>query len=433
MKPQNLPEKLVWYYIICTYLVYFLGAQFVLAPLLAYFLTIYLLWKWWKQTKETPTEKKIVIPLSVWVWIAAMLAIEVALIVGHLDFNYGLSRIIKSSLSYWLRTWALLALFPLAGSLNIRPQIIYRAACILCLQSLIIIPFIYFLSPYFPSVLYVSPLKLFGGSGYAYMITDMLQNKSRLTLFAPFSPTLGLAVNIYFCLVSQESHKKWRVVGMVGAVAMIVLTSSRTAIICLPFVLVSVWFLTNFARPWVQAGTGIFCFLVGIFSPIVISSLETLKELFNSNQLRENASDSSRWRTIIARIGIERWQSEAPVWGHGFQDAPTPVPVVRVPIGSHDTWTHLLYTYGLVGCTAFVVAVGWSFLDLLIKAQTSKHAKAGLGIILVLSLFSFGVQIVVYSYTYWPGLLILGIAFKERWNNSDSRRENLFQRSATSG
>ncbi|MBE9046649.1 O-antigen ligase domain-containing protein [Pleurocapsales cyanobacterium LEGE 10410] len=424
MKPQNLPEKLVWYYIIGTYVIYLLGAQFVLAPLLAYFLMFYLLWKWWKQTEETPLEERIAIPLSTWVWIVATLVIQIALIIGHLDFNYGLTRIVKSLLSYWLRTWALFALFPLAGSLNIRPQIVYRAVCILCLQSLVLIPIVYLVGPYLPAVLYTSPLRIFGGDRAAYMVTDMLVAGYRLTLFAPFSPSLGLIANIFFCLVSQESNRKWRLIGMTSTVAMIVLTVSRAAIVCLPFVLVSVWCLSNLVRPWMQMAVGFASFAVGILSTTAIDFLEYSKELFNNNQFRANAANSSRWRATVARIGLERWWNQALVWGHGYHDAPTPTPVVRVPIGSHDTWTFMLYVYGLVGCFAFVVAFAWSFIDLLVKAQFSQHAKAGLGVVLVLSIFTFAVQMVDYSYMYWPGLLILGIAFKDRQRDALLRQRN---------
>jgi len=42
IKPQNLEEKVVWYYIIGTYGLYFLGAQFVVAPV-AWLLVLYLL------------------------------------------------------------------------------------------------------------------------------------------------------------------------------------------------------------------------------------------------------------------------------------------------------------------------------------------------------------------------------------------------------
>ncbi|NEQ16378.1 MAG: O-antigen ligase domain-containing protein, partial [Moorea sp. SIO3E2] len=69
MKPQNFEEKVVFYYIISTYLLFFLGAQFVFAPALAWLLTFYLIKKLWQQTSDTPPEERIRIPIGVWVWI----------------------------------------------------------------------------------------------------------------------------------------------------------------------------------------------------------------------------------------------------------------------------------------------------------------------------------------------------------------------------
>jgi hypothetical protein len=59
------------------------------------------------------------------------------------------------------------------------------------------------------------------------------------------------------------------------------------------------------------------------------------------------------------------------------------------------------------------VALLWSFIDLLLKAQTNEHAKVGLGVILVIIIFSFAENIESLTYLYWPGLLIVGIGFKQ--------------------
>ncbi|NES42699.1 MAG: O-antigen ligase domain-containing protein, partial [Moorea sp. SIO2C4] len=140
MKPQNFEEKVVFYYIISTYLLFFLGAQFVFAPALAWLLTFYLIKKLWQQTSDTPPEERIRIPIGVWVWIVCISVIGLALVVGHLDWGFSTVKTIKSFINSFLRTWALLALFPLIGCLNIRPQIIYRAISILSLQTLILVP-----------------------------------------------------------------------------------------------------------------------------------------------------------------------------------------------------------------------------------------------------------------------------------------------------
>ena len=72
-----------------------------------------------------------------------------------------------------------------------------------------------------------------------------------------------------------------------------------------------------------------------------------------------------------------------------------------------------MYTHGLVGCIGMAIALLWSFVDLLIKAQTYETAKLGLSIILVILFSSFGQTLDSVAYLCWPGLLILGIAFKQ--------------------
>lgn len=69
LKPQNLEEKLVWYSIIGTYGINFLGALYVWIPLLAWFLVGRLGIKLWQQTEDSPPQEKITIPLSIWVWV----------------------------------------------------------------------------------------------------------------------------------------------------------------------------------------------------------------------------------------------------------------------------------------------------------------------------------------------------------------------------
>jgi len=56
IKPQNLEEKVVWYYIIGTHGLYFLGAQFVVAPVMV--LLVYLVKKLWNQTEATLLKKE---------------------------------------------------------------------------------------------------------------------------------------------------------------------------------------------------------------------------------------------------------------------------------------------------------------------------------------------------------------------------------------
>jgi len=407
IKPQNLPEKLVWYYILSTYPVYFLGAHFVLTPLLASFLVVYLIFKWWNQTEETPLAEKITISPSVWVWLLTMLVIEFALIVGHLNFDLGIFTLIKSS-QIWYRSWALFALFPLVGHLNIRPQLIYRAVCILCLQSLIMV-LIGITADVIgiPNIAYISPLKATGGMPIQYEVKIFHGIKERLVLFAVWPTFLALLGSIYFCFAVQETDKKLRFIGILSSVFMIISSQSRTVTVGLPLIIAAVWFLTNIYKPWVQLATAFMSFVVGLFAQALIDFIKNFKEQFDKFR-----AGSSKIRAIIYRMTLERWWHEAPIWGFGIRDE-TPAITVHLPLGTHNTWFGALYSYGLVGCVALAVAFLWSFIDLLIKAQTSDVAKVGLSMILILLLGSLADNLEFFTYLYWPGLIILGIAFKE--------------------
>jgi hypothetical protein len=410
LKPQNLPEKLIWYYIVCTYPIYYLGGQYLLAPLLGYFLVLCLWKQWWNQTLATPPEEQITISLAVWFWILGILMIEIALIVGHLDFNFSFGRIINSSVNRWLRSWSLFPIFLLVGSLKIRPQLIYRAVCIVCIQSLVLLIIGSILR--MPSVFYTSPLALFGGGKY-YDITvfgTVVDNVSQLRflLFAPWAPALGLVANVYFVLVQQEKNSQLKWWGMIGAIAMIIGSASRLGAICLPLTLFSTWFLVNIYRPQVQLTTGLGAFLLGISASTVIEILQFAEEKFTSSR-----AGSSRVRNILGRIAIYRWQNEAVIWGHATVNPRGPQLVGYMPIGTHHTWFGILYTHGLVGCLSLAIPFFWSFIELVFKAQKIAIAKVGLSLILVLAIFTMGENIETLTYLYWPGLIILGIALQD--------------------
>jgi hypothetical protein len=413
--PQNLPEKLIWYYIVGTYLIYYLGGQYLLAPLLGYFLVLYLFWQWWNQTAATPLEEKITIPFTVWLWLIGMVVVEIALIVGHLDFDLGLTKIIGSSVNRWLRTWVLFPLFMLVGSLNIRPQLIYRAVCILCVQSLVMVMIASILR--IPDLIYTSPLQIFGGGDLwyrVYVFGSFLDSGTefRLQLFAPWAPALGLVGNIYFFLAIQEQDCKLRWLGMIGAVAMTVGSVSRLAIICLPLAWFLSWFLSNISRPLIQLLTGLVTFCGGFLAPTMINVMQAAQE-----QLTNSRAGSSKVRAVVGRIALYRWQNEALIWGHGSVGDRGPKVAANMAIGTHHTWFSILYNHGLIGCLGLAMPLAWSLVELVFKSQKSQTAQVGLSIILVLLISSLGDNIDVLAYLYWPSLVILGIAFQESFSS----------------
>jgi hypothetical protein len=414
--PQNLPEKLVWYYIINIYVIYLLGGHYIFAPLLASFLAFCVVKKWWNQTLMTPIKEKIIISPLVWLWIIAMLIMEVALIIGHLNWELSLVQVFKSTL-FWYRHWALFALFPLSGYLNIRPQIIYRAVCIFCLQGLILVLLCYIAYILnIPRFDYVSPLKAFGGDELYYRTNFLFPEPHynegfRLTLFAPWSPALGLVADVYFFLAYRETDRKWRWLGMVGAIAMVIGSVSRLAILCIPLVLCLLWLSISFVRIEVQLGASLMSFLLGIWSSALINWIKTIQQKFD--QFRPG---SSNIRAAIRQMTLNRWWTEAPVWGHGIVLSKGPASIGHMPLGTHHAWYGVLYLHGLVGFFAFAIPLFITLVNLVSQVRTVLMAKVGLSIILVLMIFSFGDNIENLAYLYWPGLLILGITFKENTN-----------------
>lgn len=417
MKPENFEESIIWYSLMSTYILYVAGLLYIVNSSIAWILLIYLCKKLWNQTRETSFEEKIKIPWIIWVWIICMLIMALGTYVGLVDFDYDTKGIVRGLLN-WSREWALLMLFPLAGCcLNIRPQLIYRAICWLCLQSLFFIPVSYgaFLLR-IPSLVYSSPLERITQNGPIYYNVVLYfkeygsWDSYRLGLFTPWAPALALLGIMYFLFTLQEQHKIWRWIGLVSSLLITYLTASRTAVSCLPTVLILVWLLTNFYRPYAQILSSITCFISGIFSTFIVELIRNAQDTFTSSR-----EDSSRVRNILARIGLERFK-EAPIWGHGHLE-PGFEATANMPIGSHHTWIGLLFVKGSVGFFTFLIPIICSFIYLAVKAQSNVTAKVGLSFLLTLIIFTFTDNQEVLAYLYWPGLIIMGIAFQQEKEN----------------
>jgi len=414
IKPENFAEYVVWYTLVGTYLIYFLGGLYIVGSVLGWILFIYLYKQLWTQSK-TYLGTRISIPWIVWVWLGGMLVMELTTIMSHIDFDRGTAALIKASIT-WARTWALIALYLLAGSLNIRPKLLYRAACIVCLQTLILAPvgFLTYLLK-IPNPWYVSPLKIIGGPSaeslfhVSFYVLSEGNQEIRWQFFAPWAPALGLIGTIYFVLSLQETDKKWRWAGIVGSIFMCFISASRIAILALPIVFLISWLLTNFKQPLIYIVLGFTSFITALFTPLIRTTAEDFLQAFSS--YRTTSTDT---RNYLYRLALERWQKEAPIWGHG---AITLAPrftkgSTLLYIGTHHTWYGILYTNGVVGLLALAIPTLLSFLYLITKIQDSETAKVGLKLFLILLLFSFGENLETAAYFYWPALLAIGIAFK---------------------
>lgn len=414
IQPQNLPEKVVWYYIIGTYGIYLCGGQYLFTAFMGSFLLFYLARQWLLQTPSTPESERIIIAPLAWAWLGAMLIIELALIVGHFNYDLGTGTMIKSS-SHWFRTWAIFGIFPLVGHLQIRPQIIYRAICILCWQSIIVVVIGTLLSLVIginTEVVYNSPLIVSGGDELHYkiqLVQTLIDN--RLELFAPWATTLGMTGNTYLLFAIQETDRKWKTIGIIGSIMMIIFSWSRLAIVCLFIVPAAIWILSNVIRPGMQFGASIICFLSGLFFANIINFMNFLEEQVNN--LRPDTKSSNNTREAIYKLTLYRWRTEAPIWGHGVTPDRGPGAIDYFPVASHQTWYYLLYAHGLVAFIPCLLVAIWTFISLVIKAQSSKLARLCLGVFIVIILNSFTDNIQSFAYLYWPSLLMFGILWRK--------------------
>jgi hypothetical protein len=190
------------------------------------------------------------------------------------------------------------------------------------------------------------------------------------------------------------------------------ISKSRLALLCLPVVWILVEVLSRISRPIALMIAGAIASTGGVTLPILMEGLESFSEQFAAAR-----KDSSRVRAALGRIAVYRWQTEAPIWGHGIVEN-GPHMVEYMPIGSHHTWYGLLFVKGIVGFAALAVPMIYSLGDLLIKSQRNDTAKLGLTMLLVIFLYTFGENLEILAYLFWPGLIAIGMGFLERPNDN---------------
>jgi hypothetical protein len=411
IKPQNVAERVIWYTIVLSYPMYLLGLVFPVNTTLPWLLLINVGTRFWQQSDRTPVPDQVRIPAIVWVWLIAALTVLLAMLTGLMDFGYDMNELIRSSLS-WCRDWALYPIcFTLGSCLRVRPQIIYRAVCNLCAQSIVALGIgVAAFVAKLPELIYDSPIERLTQNGKLFYevrlyVVDVDSGGVRFTLFAPWAPALGLVACIYLLLVLQESHKGWRTIGVVGATAMLLGSVSRAAFIVLPTSILLIWVWVAANRAYLQLVVGFLLFWLGLLSFQVQQAMELAIDGFVGAR-----KSSSQLRQVIQRMSLERW-AEAPIWGHG-KEIPGPKVLKGMPLGSHHTWVGLLFNHGVVGFTAILVAVVSTVILLAIQAKVDRLARVALAIMLVLIFTSMGESMEKLAYLIWPALVLVGMAFR---------------------
>lgn len=408
--PQTAAERLIALTIRSTWLLWLVGGLYIVGPALGWILAAMAGWKLYAGNALAGVKSKSSLNLALWAWIAGMAAMLIILWVGHANFSLGTGQTIKSTVG-WAKGWALIALFPVACAvLEVRIAVVARAICQLGGQSLIILP-IFLVAPSvgLPAELWVSPLKIIGGSGPEYFSTTLYTlepgvGTPRWQFFAPWSPAAGMVAVIHVLLAMQEKAPGWRTVGMTSGIVLAVLSQSRLALIALLLILPALWALRHAHRPalWLAASPAFL--LAGVFAlPIMDTANQAVSDV------RGARADSTRVRETLGRIAVERWQNEAPWFGHGIVEN-GPHLVEYMPIGSHHSWYGLLFVKGLLGALALAIPLVISLAVLLRNANRDALARTGFGLALVMVLYSFGENLEMLAYLTWPAWAMLGPA-----------------------
>lgn len=415
LRAENPAEMIVWKALIWTWPFYFVGALYVVGPVLGWtlaglaMLSLYLGPAIRADLRATGS-----LPALAWAWIFGMVALLVVLWIGHMNWDLGLGATIKSSIG-WAKGWALIALFVTAGSvLPIRREIVIRGQCVVGLWTACLTPFMY-LAPllHLPEKIFVSPLKVIGGPGpeyfSVYLFTyDPESWTPRWQFYAPWSPFAALLGVIMVVFALEERNRRWLIAGLLGGLIMIVLSKSRMGMIGLVACTVGPRMLPYFVTSWVWQ------LMAGLAASLAVLGTALLAAINNAVAAFKGArADSTRVRAALQRIAGERWQGEAFWFGHGTVE-PGPHLVEHMPIGSHHTWWGILFVKGLSGLIALFIPLVWQLLNAAVEAARGASGRLPLGIMMTIVLLSFGENLEIEAYMLWPALLLLGINLREQ-------------------
>ena len=409
--PANSEERLIFGALVGCWGFYAIGALYIVGPVLAMMLLGLQAWRAYSAPWRPGTPANAAIPIGVWIWIIGMLGMLAALLVAHLGEGLGFAQTLKSTIG-WLKGWALLALFPLAGAcLRIRPELVIRANSWFAVQTLIITPFLVLAAlAHLPSHLFTSPLQMIGGPGpeffaiYLYII-DPSNGALRWQFVAPWAPAAGMLGDLMFMFACFETNKRMRAIAHFVAVMICFMTKSRMAMLFLVVYPPLLWTFARLARPKMLLAGATLSVAGGIVAGPVLDAVQNAVSAFRSARM-----DSTRVREALGRIAVDRWWDEAPVWGHGIVQR-GPHHVEFMPIGSHHTWFGLLFVKGLVGALSLALPLAWTVVEMLLLSQVSALGRLGLSMCFLLIFYSFGENLEVLAYLFWPGLVVLGAAF----------------------
>lgn len=406
VKPCSTEEKLIWFGLTLTYPLFSIGALYVMGSVVGWIIFSIVILRWYVQGKD----KNAVIPMIVWIWVVGCIFMFVALIIAHSNWDLGLGKTIKSSIG-WAKGWALMPLFLFIGAfVEIKPSLIIRAICIVAFHSLIfaIISLIFYATGA-NGDLFISPLKAIGGPGESFFTVSFYglnpeTGAGRWRFFTPWAPAAGFMACIFLIFACQEKDRFWRNSGVLGSFVMCLLSQSRAGWV-IYIALTPLCFLNKYFK------NPMWLIVIGVIIPTVALLGEPIFTWLNNSyeDIKAARPDSTRVRNTLEVLALQRWEAEAPIWGHGIVER-GPKIVESMPIGSHHTWYGLLFVKGIVGLLSLAIPLIITCLYLLLNSLKSPICYTATLMVIVFICYSFFENLEILSFLYWPALLWIGIA-----------------------
>ena len=407
---KNKYEMIVWWTIICTIPLWLIGGIYIVGSILGWALCALKIFKTRIIAKQN-TFKTNILVLS---WLIGASILLISLLIGHYNFELGLLTTLKSSIG-WAKGWALFPLYIVSGFLPIRKEIIIRSIAlnsILMLAMVVIGVFVFAFG--IEGSIYTSPLRIVSpGNSDAFfdftlLYRDLATNAIKVRLFAPWSPALGLLANTYFWIIINESDKRIRNIAILSVIVLCIMSVSRAALISITIIPSILYLLTRIKGYLLFFASSLLTTIVSIYYDYIVAFVLDFWFLIRNTRI-----DSSRIRSLLTEISLQRWMDEAFWWGHGIV-IQGPKLVENILVGTHNTWVHLLYAKGLIGLVAFLLPMAILLLLSLmsfLKNKDDKLSTSCLGIVLVLWQYTVSENLEMLAYLYWPSLLFIGIFF----------------------
>ncbi len=214
------------------------------------------------------------------------------------------------------------------------------------------------------------------------------ETTARLILFFPWYTALGLgAVSVVF-ISALDRNWKWRAAGMLGGAVATLFSWSRIAIFCLVIV---GGFMLFMRLPRRLRMIAMCAGLAGICAA-VMAGFDPISQADRA----QTAVDTVRQGSNMARdlIYKESWAGflQSPWFGNGLNFPP--IRGIPSAVGSHSTTYGLLFTAGVPGLAAFVLAMmttlaalGWRYAKLPPKSPERPAVLVGIGLVVCLALY----------------------------------------------